>query len=259
MNKPQPRPHSSKIDNISATAEDDIRLSEHSFFLPKFLKFLATLAVASAMPLLYLNGSAYHEGYLSQLGLVPSMFPLDTAGTLTHGVLAWYIGLAKGVTFIAEFEARSLWKVGLAFLFASLLTGTWLWLAQKKTVKENKPTPEKKQQSDKSSFLQWASKVRNSAFYIFLTGYGFIVLSFSLTLMISALVIPFLNVGKSVATEELAKKFLRSPIAHMAMGSEAKRPYRIIQCSESFCALYTEGSIVTVPISKIEFATSSLK
>jgi len=211
------------------------------------------------MPLLYLNGSAYHDGYLSRLGLVPSMFPLDTAATLIHGVLAWYIALAKGVGFIAAIETRHLWKIGIGFLVASLMTGTWLWLVQKKAPKENQLASPKKQRKEKSGFRQWAAKVGNGAFYIFLAGYGFILLSFLLTLTISALIIPFLSVGKSVAAEEFAKEFSTSPIAHMTIGSEKKSSYRIIQCSASFCALYADGTILTVPLSKIEFATSSLR
>jgi hypothetical protein len=38
---------------------------------------LGALALAISVPIFYLNGKAYHEGYLSYLNLEPSMFPLQ--------------------------------------------------------------------------------------------------------------------------------------------------------------------------------------
>jgi hypothetical protein len=39
-------------------------------------------------------------------------------------------------------------------------------------------------------------------------------------------------------------------------GQQATAAYRIILCSEKFCALYRDGEVVTVPLATITWASS---
>ena len=63
-------------------------------------KWLVT-AIAILTPVFYLNGVAFHEGYLGYFHLSPSMFPSDVPDTLTFAALAWMGGATRIFTAIS--------------------------------------------------------------------------------------------------------------------------------------------------------------
>jgi hypothetical protein len=240
-----------------ATADDQAQISARNAAdqlpsSPILRKFIAALGAAAAAPILYLNGSAYHEGYLNGLGLLPSMFSIDTASTFTTGVLAWYMALASGISWLTSFINESVWYIVIFFVFASLTIGTWIYCVKRsdsKTIQIERTT--KSSRAD-----TWLSKVGKSAFLLCVSGYSLLMLATALILLISVLVLPFLYVGRSVAKEDLTNHFADSPVVDILNGTVPSTQYKIITCSTSFCALYSKGTIATVPLSAIQFATS---
>ncbi|WP_236200015.1 hypothetical protein [Pseudomonas pseudonitroreducens] len=70
---------------------------------------------AVAWPVLYLNGRAFHDAYLSYLQMDPSMFPQDVADTLINSVAAW-MHVSSGL----------ISTVGLKFAFVVLLATAYV-------------------------------------------------------------------------------------------------------------------------------------
>jgi hypothetical protein len=66
----------------------------------RLIAAIAFLPIFTAV--LYLNGWAYHEGYLDYFHLPSSMFPLDLQATLVHGVMAWLDGGTKALIWMGQ-------------------------------------------------------------------------------------------------------------------------------------------------------------
>lgn len=67
---------------------------------------------------------------------------------------------------------------------------------------------------------------------------------------------PFVLAGQQAAASDLAKGFPNEPATVLTTPQGERAAYRIILCSEKFCALYRNGEVVTVPLATIAWASS---
>jgi len=71
--------------------------------LPISLTAWVPITLALLTPLLYLNGKAFYEGYLTYLHLNTTMFPQDTADTMMSAVTAWLSASTYGLAGVTGF------------------------------------------------------------------------------------------------------------------------------------------------------------
>lgn len=92
-----------------------------TLYLTKVQILVALLVLIT--PVVYFNGSAFHEGWYEYFRLDPAMFPLDTPGTLTWGTVAWADLLLKIVTTLKQVEL-SRWLLPMSLVGGGAVTGS---------------------------------------------------------------------------------------------------------------------------------------
>ena len=218
----------------------------------------ATVPITLALltPLFYLNGKAFYEGYLSYLNLNTTMFPQDTAATMMSAVIAWLSattgGLAGTSVFLNEY-----WPWALVTALSSALGfGTLNWWL-KKTAKQ--PENKKFEGNLPPSLQAWLKDVTTIIVWLFVPTYGLFLLMLFVAIFILSTLLPFLHLGKQHAAEQLEKGFVNAPLILAIDPEGVSAEYRIVECSERFCALYRQGQMVTVPVSSINWAVSDIR
>lgn len=220
---------------------------------------IETLALAIAAPIFYLNGRAYHDGYLSYLKLESSMFPLQATDVVGASAVAWFRVIsnlfAEGLNGLGKnWLLYLILFVGLTFIF-----GITHHLTSKPSKKE--PAETKPRSNSEHSFFK---SLRTTAFAIFLVVYSIFTCLFAITAILALFISPFHAVGAQVAQEHLEKEFsdsptirLKAPKYHPQEVNEGQYlDFRLIQCSTNFCALYRAGRTFTVPVKTIDWAIS---
>ena len=101
-----------------------------------------------------------------------------------------------------------------------------------------------------------------AALWVFRLFFGPYLL-YTLCLVIGAtlllLVAPFLHVGAATAADDFLQGFSSSPAVVATAPDGVLRSYRIMQCSDRFCALFSKEDVVTVPITSVVWATSKVE
>lgn len=214
-------------------------------------KTIGTVASTISPVFFYLNGQAYHQGYLSFFGLESSMFQLDASATITASSVAWMQVLTRSINSIGNLVTDHPWISGLFFAFILLLTAFFMNLHDRQEAKIIGKTDGKPDHSNKNkpSIHRAFGK---SAIYIFATGYGLFCITFLILISLVLAVSPFLELGKSVAAEDLKKGFITSLQVETNDTTQPSEKYRIIQCSATFCALYNKDEVTTVQVSNIK-------
>lgn len=211
---------------------------------------LATLFVALATGVSYLNGRAYHDGYLSYLNLSSSMFPLQGSDAAVLSAVAWVNAIAA---FFRDVENKSAiyWLALLGFtLFFIIVFGSISYLGEKTKAKSG-------EQPVKGKPLSWIRTVLRFGALLISSAYGAVALLLGFAFVLALFISPFFSVGKDHAKRDLDNKFADSPHVMLKSPDSGKEsPYRIIECSSLFCALYSPDAIITVPIAKVEWVTS---
>ena len=216
-----------------------------------FGKWAATLA-AIATPLCYLNGRAFHDGYLSRLHLESSMFPADVQGTFTDAARAWMEGavivlgaVSKALTshwFLIIVLPTSL-VIGLSAAVHYLIYRAATW---------RRSTP---QSGSELRHVRMIRSILAPVCFLLLGAYVIYTLFALIGAVLLLSVGPFAQAGARVATNDLKTGFSNAPTAELSSPHAGTSTYRIIQCGDKFCALYREGEVATVPIAAITWAS----
>ncbi|WP_156428947.1 hypothetical protein [Pseudomonas oryzihabitans] len=209
-----------------------------------------TLLLAVATAISYLNGRAYHDGYLSYLNLSSSMFPLQGSDAAVLSAVAWINAIVGYLNGLERWPLSDWLKLaGFSIVFI-ILVGTIVYFGKKSEEKELKKNNGPKKTS-------WLKTVAKSGLMFFSSIYVIFFLLLMFAMLLAFLISPFLEVGRDQAREDLKGKFKDSPVIFLKDPKGATdQEYKIIECSAVFCALYKDGDVVTVPIAKVEWAVS---
>jgi hypothetical protein len=219
---------------------------------------IGSVILAITTPFFYLNGKAYHDGYLGYFQLETSMFPMDTSTTFVNAVLAWYHAMTKGLKGGMEFIGQHwLWAVIVCALSILVFGGLNYLIAL-----FNKKLTDKKQSAKQPQATvpapSFFKEIGKCALYIFIPSYGLFVAMFFISFILMITITPFVLIGKDSAAEDLKNGFKDSPQVTVNDPDGHKGTYRIMQCSTSFCALYADGKAITVPIATLNWAISDV-
>jgi len=218
----------------------------------RLLVAIALLPIFTAV--LYLNGWAYHEGYLDYFHLPSSMFPLDLQATLVHGVVAWLNGGTKALLWMSQSVADHwVWVLISILVVASVSPLRRFFLAFLKT----KSLPD--------FVVKWHLSARMKKLVLeLMRGVSVVYLVFyipfaMLSVMLIALLVlvaPFQSVGRDIATKDAQKNFAESPEVYLTGPDGVRQSFRVMSCEGPFCALYASGHAVVVPRDSITWASA---
>jgi hypothetical protein len=203
---------------------------------------------------LYLNGWAYHEGYLDYFHLPSSMFPLDLQATLVHGVMAWLDGGTKALIWMGQSVADHwIWVLISIIVVASVRPLSRYFSAFLRT----------KRLPDfvvKWHLPHWTKKLilelMRGVSVVYLVLYiPFAILSAMLVVLL-ILVGPFQSVGQDIAIRDARKSFAESPVVYLTAPDGVRQSFRLISCEGPFCALYVSQHAVVVPRESITWASA---
>ena len=96
------------------------------------------------------------------------------------------------------------------------------------------------------------------ALYIFIPSYGLFVAMFFISFILMITITPFSLIGKNSAADDLNDGFKDSPQVSVNDPDGHKGTYRVMQCSTSFCALYADGKVITVPVATLNWVVSDV-
>jgi hypothetical protein len=215
-------------------------------------KWIATLA-AILTPVCYLNGRAFHSGYLTRLHLEPSMFPLDTQGTFIEAAGAWMQGSSIVLRAFSEALAAH-WFLALLLPIALVLGLSFIL----HVVVERALDLRTRIHQHPTHHARW-KRVASMCVPVGLMLFAVYAIYTALTLIRAVLLLamgPFVLAGQQAAASDLAKGFPNEPATELTPPQGERAAYRIILCSEKFCALYRDGEVVTVPFATITWASS---
>lgn len=220
----------------------------------RLIAAIALLPLVTA--LLYLNGWAYHEGYLDYFHLPPSMFPLDLQETLVHGVAAWLNGAAVALTWMIRSVGQH-WLLVLVsiVLVASIGPVRRRFLTFVRT-KRSATFAAKWRLPVWMRKLAW--QLARGLSVVFLVFYLPLTLLSVLLIGLLVLVAPFQSVGRGIAAKDAATNFAGSPEAFLAGPDGVRQSFRVMSCEGPFCALYTSGHAVVVPRDSVTWATAPM-
>lgn len=218
-----------------------------------FGKWIATL-VAIATPLCYLNGRAFHDGYLGRLHLEPTMFPLDAQGVFIDAARAWLEGSATVLNAITKaVEGHWFLIVVLPAVLVTILSGIIHYLAHRARISSSNMSGRRSKDSVRTKLF---CSVVSPVFTMFLSAYSIFTLFAVIGAVLLLSIGPFVQVGANLASSDVAKGFPGAPTIELVPPHASPATYRIIECADKFCALYKDGEITTVPVSAITWATS---
>lgn len=209
---------------------------------------LTSLFFVVMTPVIYLAGRAYHDGWYAALNLNQGMFPLDTAGMLIEGAIAFGSGFGKLSTACIGLALHH-WLV----LLIVTLGGGLIWAAiasLSKRLDEDRAT-RKKADSAKETGKHWLFKVAIPRMLLLALAVSvFYEFVFAMTLGFALLTQPFVVLGKDEAKAAAAKGFEKSPMVTVrSPKGDVQR--REIGCGPQFCALWGDGHASYAPVSAI--------
>lgn len=201
----------------------------------KHASILITLSIAG----LYILGTTFYDGYLNELGLEPTQFPLSVDQISFYGFSAIaYMGIKGFFYFFFSFAA---------FYFIVEFTFFLMYKFKKSTVTENNALSLKKESNKKfkphplSNFL-W------NIFRLLILFFSFLlVLLFILDLSQKYGREFALNFKSKLVSNEYPKKKLK-----LRQSSEMMTAYSVL-CSNSQCAYFIDGLIIIYNKSDIEW------
>lgn len=215
---------------------------------------LGALALAVSAPIFYLNGRAYHEGYLSYLNLQPSMFPLQATEYIGETAVAWFRVILNWFTSGLDNLGRNWLFAILAMVGLSLIFGVVDFMTDR-TGSVNQRNQQPIKAKKRSFFRSW----RRVGLFLFVGSYGVFITLCLISMSLAMVIMPFSDAGRETAREDVKQGFTDSPVVALKLpGSEEVTQFRIIQCSDKFCGLYANGRAYTVPVSAVTWAVSGV-
>ncbi|UUC47946.1 hypothetical protein NOX82_18775 [Pseudomonas citronellolis] len=221
----------------------------------RMLSLLGPLVTAASLPILYLNGKAYHDAYLGYFKLEPSMFPQDTASTLISAVIGWFHAMLAGLKgVLGLLEQHYGLVLGMALVIVLIMAPMSVMLTRL-----GKRLDSRRSASRQNRLLsEYVKEAGLYLFWLFTVSYSVFALMFMIALLLSLSISPFYAIGKKVAAEDLKAGFVNAPRVELSDPKGRSGDFRIIECSSMFCALYASGRAVVVPVSAIDWAESDL-
>lgn len=219
-------------------------------------KWIVT-AIAILTPVFYLNGTAFHQGYLGYFHLSSSMFPSDVPQTLTFAALAWMGGAARIFTAISD-TLRMHWAA-ITLLPATSVAALAVGVYYLRRFAERRRASRPHQRNRPLSFHPAAKLAALSIIRLFFGAYALYTLCLLIGVTLLLLVAPFLHVGAATAADDYQRGFSDAPAVVVTAPDGTLHSYRILQCSDRFCALFSHENVVTVPIASVVWATSKVE
>ncbi len=224
--------------------------------LTLLLGTIGSILMAVATPFFYLNGKAYHDGYISYFNLDSSMFSLDVSATFVASLMGWMNVSVLSVAGIMKFVGSNLLLVGVGYVVSVAGFGALNYLLkkyQKKNIRGSEGRDAKR------SGPYFFDELFKASLLFFVPGYVVFALMLFIACAILISVVPFVHVGQLEAAKDLQKEFASSPVVRVADYRGSVGEYRLMLCSVSFCALYRQGEVVTIPQSAINMAVSDVR
>ncbi|OBS35391.1 hypothetical protein [Pseudomonas syringae] len=214
---------------------------------------LGALALAISAPMFYLNGKAYHEGYLSYLHLEPSMFPLLATEYVEQTAVGWFRVIVGWFNNGFDTLGKNWLLASMSMVVLSLIFGLVDFMTDRTGCddrKSHKPKEEKR-----SFFKSW----RRVALFLFVSSYGVFIILCLISTSLAMLIMPFVDAGRETARGDVERGFSDAPIVTLKLpGSDEATQFRIIQCADKFCGLFANGRAYTVPVSAVTWAVSDM-
>lgn len=215
---------------------------------------LGALALAISAPIFYLNGKAYHEGYLSYLNLEPSMFPLQATEYIGETAVAWFRVIVSWFTTGLDSLGRNWLLAILGMVGLSLIFGLVDFMTDR-TGSVNQRNQKSIKAKKRSFFKSW----RRAGLFLFVGSYVVFIILCLISMSLAMVITPFSDAGRETAREDVKQGFSDSPVVTLKLpGSEEDTKFRIIQCSDKFCGLFANGRAYTVPVSAVTWAVSGM-
>lgn len=239
---------------------DEKMVAENVKSKPSLLERGQLVAVLGAIGtfFLYISARSYHDGYLFELGLSSSMFPLSASDVTMYAVIAMFRLLNVALDFVFGLSLKKLSYLLIGFVFLIFLLGSLGELANYIDRKKPKAPRALVRALDvllRPRIAHWTKP----AFGVFIVAYGGFTAILIGILLIIFCVYPFVSLGQMTARDELAKEFKGSPKTRLKSPEGEDRLYTLIQCSERFCAFYNDKEVVTYAISDVKWAISEVK
>ncbi|WP_445145021.1 hypothetical protein [Dyella sp. Tek66A03] len=214
---------------------------------------LLSLLFVVMTPVTYFNGRAFHDGWYAYLHLDQQMFPLDTAGMLTQGAVAWGDALAELID--ATFKSIGAhWFVVLLMIFSgALLWSVFAWL--NRTMEEGGKKKERAAKTE-GRLARLASPVFSRAIVLTLALFLAIEVVSLMTLGFAALSLPFYLLGRYEAKKAVSIDFAKNPLVTVKSAKGDILELRELGCGPQFCALWGNGHASTAPLSAISWSDS---
>src|SRR6185312_1029204 len=214
-------------------------------------KWIAAIA-AIATPLCYLNGRAFHDGYLGHLHLASSMFPTDVQGTFTDAARAWMEEAAVVLGAVSKALGAHWFSIIVLPMFLVIGSSAAVhYLAYRAAAWHRK----KPQDESKAKLSRVIRSILAPVCVLFLGAYVIYTLFALIGAVLLLSVGPFVQAGARAAANDLKAGFPNTPTVELSAPHVGTSTYRIIQCGDKFCALYREGEVATVPIAAITWAS----
>ncbi|MGR6738284.1 hypothetical protein [Pseudomonas chlororaphis] len=219
---------------------------------------IGSIILAITAPFFYLNGKAYHDGYLGYFKLEPSMFPLDTSATFVTAVVAWFHAMTGGMQGGLKFIGQHWPWVSTTGLAIILAFGLLNYLRARLTSNINRKRQAENKSQTPAPNPSLLRELGKCLFYLVFLNYGIFSVMFLISFILMTTITPFMFVGQKSAADDLQDGFKDSPLVTLTDPSGAKGTYRLMQCSAAFCALYADGKAITVPVTALNWAVSDL-
>jgi hypothetical protein len=215
---------------------------------------LLSLLFVVITPVTYFNGRAFHDGWYAYLHLDQQMFPLDTAGMLTQGAVAWGDALAELIGATLK-SIGSHWFVLLLMIFSgALVWSVFAWFNRKMC--EGGKRRKRRLAKPKGRLSALASPVFSRAVILALVLFLSIEVISLMTLGFAALSLPFYQLGGYEAKKAVAVNFEKEPLVLVKSPKGDIMELRELGCGPQFCAFWGNGHASTAPLSAIMWSDS---
>lgn len=222
--------------------------------LQGWVQVLAALSAILVLltPVIYFNGRAFHDGWYDYFHLDQAMFPLDTAGMLMEGAIAWGDGLAAIMSAVTRVGIWAWLRVGSVVLLGALIGGGSIWIYEIRQARwaklKNKPV--QKHSPKIGGFLR---RLLSPILVMGISAAAIYVLVFGLIFVMAMLSAPFYQLGRHQASLTAKGNFSDMPtvIAKKSTTENVKR--QEMGCGAQFCALWGDGHASVAPVSAISW------
>lgn len=219
--------------------------------LQGWVQVLAALSAVLVVltPVIYFNGRAFHDGWYDHFHLDPSMFPLDTAGMLTEGAIAWGDGLAAIVSAVTHVSVWIWLRVASVLLGGALLGAGFVWIHKLLETKRNKKSAPKRW----PKIGELGKQLLSTLLVMGVSAAAIYVLVFGLIFVMALLSAPFYELGKHQASLAAQGNFSDRPTITAKISTTEHVKRQEMECGTQFCALWGEGHASVAPVSAIEW------